>query len=139
MYASVFDIAERRNAVFHSVYRHICITRCVLLHSFQYTARCREETRAAAVIIVHYFFRRYIFLFEQLVKLFKRQHCVGGAFIILSLILFCDARTDKHRFCIRMAALYIRAVCLHRRIDISETAKHRRKILLNQQVDRVAA
>ena len=73
------------------------------------------------------------------VKLIKGQNGIDNALIMLCLILFRNARSYKNRLCIRDAPLDIKTVRLHRRYHIRKIRQQLRKMLLYQQVDRVAA
>ena len=58
---------------------------------------------------------------------------------MLSLVLFCDARTYKNRFCAGYTALYIKAMGLHRRKNIGQKIQLAREIFLNKKIDRMTA
>ena len=76
--------------------------------------------------------------FQPVGQLFKGQHGVRKALIMLRLILFGNAGTDKDHLRIGHSFLDIFAVSLHGREHIGQIGQLRRKIFLNQQIDRMA-
>ena len=135
----LLNLMQRGNAVIHAVKRHICIAGRVLRHRLENTARCREEARTALLFMVHLLRKLDILSFQPVGQLFKGQNRIHDAFIILRLILFGDARTDEDRLCVRVATLDIGTMRLHRGKYIRKIRQFRREVLLNQQVNGVAA
>ncbi len=114
MYISSFNVFQRGDAVLHSVDRDVRISRFVLRHRFEYSARCREEPRPAFFVAVHFVFQFNSFGVKPFGQFFKREDRVNDALIIRSLVFFRNAGTDKYGFCVRVTFFDISAMRLHR-------------------------
>ena len=136
---SAFDILERGYTVFRPVDRHICVARILMRQRFQYSARRREKARAAVPVCVYLLLQLDIFGLEPCGELVERKHRIDDSLIILRFILFCDAGSDEHGFCLGNASLYILAVRLHGGKHGRKIRKLRREVFLYKKIDRVAA
>ena len=76
---------------------------------------------------------------EPACQLVECQNGVNYAFVVLRLVFFRNAGTDENSLCVRISALYILAVSLHGGEHVCKKRQLRRKIFLNEQVNRVAA
>ena len=139
MNVAVFDVFKRGYAVFYAVDRHISIAGSVKVHGFQNTARGREKSRSALLLRIHFFFKNDAFVIEPFGEFLVGQNGVDDSVVVGRLVLFCDARTDKHGFCARMTAFQIRTMRLHRRKYVGKIRKLFGEILLYEQIDGVAA
>ena len=139
MYFAVFNVLECRHAVFNAVNRHVGIFRVVLRHGLEYAAGRREEARAAVLVRVRLAGKLNACRLEPTCQLVKSQNRVNYALVVLRLILFGNAGADKNGLCVRVSALYVLAVSLHGGEHVCKKRQLRRKIFLDEQVDRVAA
>ena len=139
MNAAAFNVLESGDAVLHSVQSEIGIAGGILCHGLQYTAGGGEETCAALGRIIYFLLKLNSLGFQPISKLFKGENGINESFIVLGFVFLGYARTNKNRLGIRHSSLDIRAVSLHRRHNICEIFKRRRKMLLNQQIDRMTA
>ena len=139
MYLVVFNVLERRHAVLNAVDCHVGVFRVVLRHCFEYAAGRREEARAAVLVRVCLACKLDARRLEPACQLVECQNGVNYAFVVLRLIFFCNAGTDENSLCVRISALYILAVSLHGGEHVRKERQLRRKIFLNEQVDRMAA
>ena len=89
--------------------------------------------------MIRLFFGNNVFFLEHCRQLFKGQYRVGITFVAVSFILFGNARADEHDLCAGMTLLDIGCVCLHGRKHICKEGKYFWKMLLNEQVYRMAA
>ena len=89
--------------------------------------------------MVFNFFRLNSGFPEQLGKLVKGKYGVNKAVILSGLVLFCNAGTDENNLCAGVSLFDVRRVCLHWRKDVCKERHKRRKMLLNKEVDGVAA
>ena len=142
MYLPAFNVPQGGDAVVHSVYRHARVffrAGNILPHGLEYAACRREETGTALLGIIHIRFQLYVRGLQPAGQLLEGQHGVHQPGVMLCLVLLGDAGTDEYRPCVRMPAPDIGAVRLHGRQDIREAVQLCREVLLNQQIDRVAA
>ncbi len=136
---SAFDIAQRSHTVFCTVDRHVGIPRCILRHRFENTARSREESRMTMLIGVRLLTDGNAAGFQPFCQFFKSQYRVDSTLVMVCFVLFRYARTDKHCFRVRITLFNIPAVCLHRGHNIRQIRQRALEVLLNQQIDRMAA
>ena len=139
MNVALLDVFERGNAVFYAVDRHIVVAGRVKAHRLENTARCWEESCSALPCVVHFVSERDAFFVEPLCQFFIGQHGVNDALIVRRLVLFCNARSDKHGFCAGVSFLYVRAMRLHGRKHVRKIGQFVGKILLDEKIDRMAA
>ena len=135
----VLNIPQRRNAVFNAVQRHVGILRRITTHRFQNAAGRREKPGAASRISFHVRFQFDPFRFQPVRQFLKGQHRVYGVPVVGRFILLCNTRPDKDGLGFRHSLFDIGAMGLHRRQHIRQIFQFPREILLDQQIDAVAA
>ena len=135
---AAFDVFQRGYTVFHAVDCHVGIIGH-FCHSLENSAGGGKKSRATEFVAVGFSLYRNVFGFHPLCKVFVRQNSVNQSFVVFRLVLFGDARTDKHDFCVRNTLFNVRRMCLHRRHDIGKTGDFFGKILLNKQIYRMTA
>ena len=84
---TLLNILERLYAVIHAVNRHICISRSIAVHGFEYAAGGRKKSGTAVFILCHTLFRHGVFTLKPKRQLLKGQHAVRIAGEALRLIL----------------------------------------------------
>ena len=139
MYLSVLDIPQRGNTVFNPVKGYVGISGYILSHRFQHSARGGEEARAAFGIIGYVFLKRDVLALKPMRELLKCEDGVHDTRIMLSLVLFSDARTDKYRFRVWNTLFDICAMSLHRRHNVSQIFQLCGIIFLYKKIYRVTA
>ena len=139
MNVALLNIPQRLNTVLDPVQGQVGIPRRILGHGLQDTARGGEETGQALIVLFPVFADFNFRFLQPLGQFFKGQHRVDEAFIDLSFILFGDARADEYRFGFRMPFLDVPAMRLHRGHHIRQVFQFLWKVLLDQQIDGMAA
>ena len=127
---SVFNVAERRYAVFDTVDRQICILVGLPRHCFQNSARRREKSRAAFFDVIHIRRQRNMRFFQPFGQFLESKNGVGVSFVIVRLVFFRNARPDKHDFCAGHPFFDISCMRLHGRKNVGKRGQKLRKILL---------
>ena len=139
MHVAVLNITQCRNAVFGSVNRNICIAADALFHCFQYTAASREQSCPALLLFSFVLLKLYAGTFQPFCKVLKGKYRIDISGIMCRLILFCNARSYEYDLCGRHTPLYIGGMRLHWRKHGRQIFQLSREILLNKQIDRMAA
>ena len=92
MYIAVLNISESGYAVFCSVDGKICVMGIFLYKGFQNAAGRGEETRTTVFVFFgRVAFKLNILGFQPRRQLVKGEYSVYNAFIILCLVLLCNA------------------------------------------------
>ena len=139
VHLAAFNVLQRGDAVLHAVQRHIAVAGRVLLHGLENAAGRREEARAALFAGHTVLTDRNVLFSQPLGKLLERKHRVHDVLVLLRLVLLGHAGADEHRLAARVTLFQIQTVRLHRGNDVGQIRQKLRVILLNQQVDRMAA
>ena len=115
-----FDLFKRGDTVFNAVYGEIGIICRFLRHCLQNAARCWKESREAFFCLVKLLLQGDILCFQPVGEFLKSQRCIHDISIVVCLIFFGNAGTDKHCFSVGNALFNILAVRLHGREHVSE-------------------
>ena len=133
------DILQGSHAVLHSVQSQIGVFRISLCHGPQHTAGGGEKSGPGFLLRLHDRSRLHLLPLHPEGQLFKGKYRIHNAFVVLSLILFCHTGTNKDGSGIGDSSFNIRAVGLHGRDHIRQAVEQIRIVLLDQQIDGMAA
>ena len=128
-------IFQGSDTIINSVHSHVFVLRIPVLHGSKDARHRREDAGQAFRIAVHLLLQPDVFLLQPFRQLLKGQGRVHDSRIPLCLVLLRHAGADEHGLGLRIPALDVAAVGLHRRKGIRQIFDHLRIVLLNQQVN----